>query len=52
MEVAAKVYVEIFFLPLFGKEFQRVLATGLNMGRQQVMMPTRDSREVRRAIRE
>lgn len=52
MEAATKVYVEIFFLPLFGKDFQRVLATGRNKGRQQVMRPMRVSKEARRAIRE
>jgi len=52
MEVAAKVYVEIFFLPLFGKDLQRLLATGRNRGRQQVMRPMRVSREARKAIRE
>jgi len=52
VETAAYVYAEIFFLPLFGIDLQRVLATGLDNGRQQVTMPTRLSKEARRAIRE
>lgn len=52
IELIADVAAEILSLPYLGRAFQRVWATGFDMGKHAVMIPKRVSKEVSRAMTE
>ena len=52
IEPIADVAAEIFSLLCLGRAFQRVWATGFDMGKQAVMIPKRVSKAVSRAMME